>query len=313
MNQRKEERALIVSHFDLDGIFSAILIILQLIEREGKKFNDFVVRLIAPYMVKVLKCESKFGPYQRIYLADLAPDPNAFQQWKEWIMKNLWRIEKWYDHHLGWERSGFTQTHPSQFIIDSSAKCCAQIISGDPALVEMAIRSDTRYEFLPKDFRGLNMQHLDGCLRVKFGHEKTAFAVMLGILIALGVKIPDQIAAQYQELLRQKKKEYLPLFERTVQTGKGYTLSMEGIDRVQAEVPVDITLLSCLGHSSAIVKVMQAPNSNGKTDLYVTSRKVNLLELFQREIGSPFRVRFKAEELGEVLQTLKVRLPKECA
>lgn len=276
-------RTMLITHGDLDGIISAVCMVRKF---ELQVLTEDLI-FVQPFTVDKVAIPDDM---KRIFVVDVAVNNRDPKMTKDFISRIGNRLGAWYDHHEGWTDKIIGGN--SAFIINANAGSCAEIIGGDPALVEDATAADTR-----KGILSSRAQLIEQAMKANMEDDSIRLAAYQALFGDDGAWIQLETAAKkYAEI--QAETERLVATYRLI--GK-----VALVDTRKSNHPYDLTQLLLAGQKMAPFAIALTIHQQDDGLTIATSRKdVNLVELFKLGSGAPFRVFLPAKRLKEVLTKL---------
>jgi hypothetical protein len=267
--EKKMKKITIVSHGDLDGIISTVLLIKKFRLESLFKKDEVEIIFTQPWTV------DKINPQgEKIFVVDIAVNNKNPEMTKEFISRIVDKLVAWYDHHQGWTEE-ITQGNPA-FVIDPLAKSCAEIIGGDPELIGDAIAADRREGSLSS-----KAQLIEIAIKSDLKDNTTR-------LFAVRWLLGDETVYDY---LEKKAKNYEKMLVETQELVQNFK-KIEKVAIVDARGRrADLTQLLLKGEEIADFAVVLYSSEGEELIEIATKRKdVNLVTVFGLPSGAPFRI-----------------------
>lgn len=322
------KKSLLITHGDLDGVISAYFI-----TKFPKPDYKFDIIFTQPFLLDRL--DINFEEYFDVYITDIAINNKNPEMTANFIRKiqnsniHLWY---WYDHHLGWDSFlKEKEIDPYNFIIDTKAKACAELIfkrekhylewEQTPLetlllkkykhLCNIAIKSDTG-QIQPQiddPFNTENSLYMYLKLVTSTYTENTVINYFLCQIISY---LNGSLSFFYDSLLpgyRKYKKILKNTFLVLLYTKQEISDKVLLIDSRKFE-PVDKTRLFFEAYNSAEIVILLNKSRATNEDLITiatNNKNINLVKIFGLESGAPFRVtlKYSKEKLDEIIDILK--------
>jgi len=329
--EKKVSEWLIITHGDLDGILSAV----ALIQREG--LHGVKTIFTTPGDVNNVFNLVNIEDYRHVYVSDIAPNNKNLQRTNDFIEKLGDRLKAWYDHHNGWDafKARFLSYNFSLsdlgFKIDEKADSCAELITDDPFIVEMARAADTG---------GVNFENEIGyILNTATKDNPRDYSIKYNALKFLLYYLKDGERAMNTALwasLKRRSEHYslrISNTEKVISGGekKGNSFVMHSyrdeIDFTHAlmegykKAPFAVILTRrAVGTECTACHTINPPITPDGTcgicgskllDAHIeeniivgTNTRINLLRIFNLESGQPYRITLQGGNLDEVVEIL---------
>ncbi|MCK4614935.1 MAG: hypothetical protein KAU14_09035 [Thermoplasmata archaeon] len=329
--ERRISECLIVTHGDLDGVLSAVALI------QKEELHGVKTLFTTPGDVNNIFNLVNIEEYKYVYVCDIAPNNKNLQRTNYFIERLGDRLVTWYDHHNGWDtfkarylKYNFNLLELG-FVIDEEADSCAELITEDPFMVEMARTADTG---------GVDFENdLGYILNTAIKDAPRDFIVKYNALrfLLLYLKEGDDArnTALFGDLKRHSEHYSLRISntEKVIDGGeiKGNTYVMHSY-----RDEIDFTYALMEGYKKAPFAVILTRRATGTEcgachtiappitpegacgvcgskllDPHIemniiigTNTGINLLRIFELESGQPFRVTIQDDDLDKVVEML---------
>lgn len=286
-------KILFIGHGDFDGVASVALLAKQL----GIPAGEVRVIFTQPFLVEKLIIPD--DDIERIFVVDIAMNNRDVEMTRKFIQSISNRLERWYDHHQGWQDEFVNN---NKFILKDKPACAAIIGSThwtapESAVVADAIAADTRKGELSP--HGLLIEQ---AMKANMADDSIRVAAVKWLL-------GDE---SQKEILEKAAEKYAAIQKETMRLAGTYEMNGKvAIVDARGSHEHDLTQLLLAGQKLAefaLAKVVD-PRTHEERITVATQGKTDLVKLFGLPSGSSSRVSLEATRLPEVLEKFNAPEP----
>ncbi len=279
----ENNKKLIITHGDFDGIASAVLIA----RLEEMTAEDVRVIFTQPFLVDKIVIPEDI---KRIYVLDIVINNRDVNMTKKFIESIYDRLILWADHHKGWTQ-GYVDDY--KFAINEEELACAAIIGFvNDILVPDAIVADTRKGEMSSD--GILIEN---AMKANMSDDSIRMSAVKWLL-------GDE---SQKSILEKSAEKYENIQKETDRLAKLYEVNGNvAIVDARNNHQYDLTQLLLAGQKISQFAIVKTINPSSKKEMITiaTQSGKDLVKLFSLPSGSSFRVTLDMNKFTEALTKL---------
>jgi hypothetical protein len=280
--------ALIISHGDLDGVVSAVMIN-QIIKSD---YDNIEVVWSQPYWIADPKYTGDLSEYDYIYIADIALNNRNIGTVMNFIQKYKGRIT-WYDHHFGWSKYNIYQTVQFKLYVDERAKSCVEVIRKVHPKVQYTEKINGLIKLAHETDQGIIDNLFHKALKINPKNNESRYEIFRYGTSLNGGELERQSLVSLKVKATKYSSVMLPNTETVLKEDSKKKDGVLFIDiRNRKRFPIDKTLLFFQAYRSGCPHVVLRFNSKSNEECLTVATKtnINLVKRFKLPSGQAYRI-----------------------
>ena len=298
------DNAIIISHGDLDGIVSAVMIY-EIIKED---YLNIEVIWSQPYWLADNKYTGDLSMYDRIIISDIALNNRNIGAVMRFIQKYKGKIT-WYDHHFGWSKYNICRTANFRPYIDEKAKSCVAVIRKVHPKMKYLEKVNGLIKLAHETDQGRTNNLFHKALKINPKNNESRYEIFRYGTSLNGGELERQALTSLRIKATKYSTVILPNTETVLKEDSKIKKNVIFLDiRHRKRFPIDKTLLFFKAYEKCPHAVLKFHSKNNEECITVaTKTNINLVKRFKLSSGQGYRITlFKPGLTDEqIIQILK--------
>ena len=299
------DNALIISHGDLDGVVSAVMLH-QIIRPE---YDNIEVIWSQPYWVADTRYTGDLGMYDNIFISDIALNNRNIGSVMRFIQKYKGRII-WYDHHFGWSKYNIYRTAQFKMYVDERAKSCVEVIRKVHPKIQYLEKVNGLIKLAHETDQGKTNNLFHKALKINPKNNESRYEIFRYGISLNGGELERQALVSLKIKANKYSSIMMPNTDTVLREDSKRKDNVLFIDiRGRKRFPIDKTLLFFKGYDSGCphVALRFHSKSNEECLTIATKTNINLVKRFKLPSGQAYRITLFKPKLtdAQIIKLLK--------
>jgi len=297
-------KAIIISHGDLDGIVSAIMLN-EIIKEE----YDIIETIWSqPYWISYTKYTGDLGVYDHIFVTDIALNNRNIGGVMKFIQKYKHNVT-WYDHHFGWSKFNICRTAQFKPYIDERAKSCVSVIRRVHPKMQYPEKINGLIKLAHQTDQGNTDNLFHKALKINPKNNESRYEIFRYGTSIIGGELERQALVSLKIKATKYSTVILPNTETVIKEDTQKKGNVLFIDiRNRKKFPIDKTLLFFKAYEKAPHAVLRFYSKQNEECITVaTKTNINLVKRFKLPSGQTYRITLFKPNLSDsqIIKLLK--------
>lgn len=278
---------IIISHGDLDGIVSAVM----LHEIVKEEYDHIEVVWSQPYWVADPKYTGDLSMYDHIFISDIALNNRNINSVMRFIQKYKNKIT-WYDHHFGWSKYNICRTSNFRTYIDERAKSCVAVIRRVHPKMKYLEKVNGLIKLAHLTDQGITDNLFHKALKINPKNNESRYEIYRYGISLNGGELERQALVSLKIKATKYSTVILPNTETVLRDNTKIKGNVIFIDiRNRKRFPIDKTLAFFKAYEKCPHAVMRFYSKNHEECITIaTKSNINLVKRFKLPSGQRYRI-----------------------